>query len=116
MKRFFKAKITQDGKFVSDKDRFKRMCANIPPGDYLMLFIKQSNRTPRESQNYYFTQLGEWSLQTGYSKTELHDIVKHGLFVELFDGPVSSSELNEDMWDLVFLNLETFLITKFENS
>jgi len=114
VKRYHKAEI-KNGKFVSDKQRFKDMVSSLPDGSYLMLLIKRSERTPRESQNYYFTQLGEWSLSTGWDKLSLHELIKSELFVELFDAPISSSDLDEEMWSIVFLNLENFLICKFEN-
>lgn len=114
MKRYFKAEIKK-GKFFSDKDKFNTGISNMPDGNYLFLLIKTSNRTLRENQNYYFTLLGEWSLSTGYSKEELHDIVKNDLFVELFDEPLSTSDLTEEDWTMVFFNLETFLLVKFEN-
>ena len=114
MKRYFKAKI-KNGKFYSDKQKFDAGVANMPDGDYVHLLIKVSDRTPRESQNYYFVQIGEWANSVGYSKEDLHELVKDELFVELFDEPRSTSDLTKEDWMIVFLNLETFLISKFEN-
>lgn len=114
MKRYFKAQIKK-GKFISDKKYFKDSVATMPDGDYLFLLIKTSDRTLRENQNYYFTQLGEWANSTGHTKEELHDIVKNDLFLQLFDEPISTSELTEEEWVMIFLNLETFLLAKFEN-
>ena len=114
MKRYIKAEI-KNGKFISDKQRFKDMVSSMPDGSYLMLLIKQSERSLRENQNYYFTQLGEFGLNYGWTKTDLHELVKNELFVELFDEPISTSDLDEEMWEILFLNLSTFLIIKFEN-
>ncbi len=113
MKRYFKAKI-KEGKFISNKQYFKDSVASLPDGDYLHLLIKVSDRNQRENQNYYFAQLGEWA-DTGYSREELHEIVKNDLFVQLFDAPLSTTELTREQWSMVFFNLEVFLITKFEN-
>ena len=115
MKRYFKAKI-KNGEFISNKSNFRRGVANMPDGDYIHLLIKTSDRTLRENQNYYYTQLGEWSPATGYTKAELHDIVKEGLFQELFNEPLSTNDLTEEDWTLVFFNLENFLLAKFENT
>lgn len=112
--RYQVAKI-KDGIFHSDKDKFRQMVSTMDDGTYLYCLLKQSDRTLRESQNFYFVQLGDWSLSTGYSKEELHDIVKNGLFVELFGEPISTSDLSKDQWSAVFFNLENFLLIKFEN-
>jgi hypothetical protein len=114
MKRYFKAKI-KDGKFYSNKEQFRNGVSSLPDGEYIQLLVKTSDRTLRESQNYYFVQIGEWALSTGHTKDELHDMIKKDLFVELFDSPVSTADLTEADWSLVFLNLENWLLLKFEN-
>lgn len=79
------------------------------------MLIKQQDRTEREFQNHYFAILGEWSLDTGWAKDELHQLVKKELFTELFDEEVSTADLDVESWNIVFLNLENFLILQFEN-
>lgn len=108
------AKI-KSGKFYSDKEKFNQMVANMSDGNYIYCLIKHSDRTCRQNQNFYFTQLGDWSLSTGYSKEELHELVKNELFVDLFGSPQSTSDLDKNMWAAVFFNLENFLLIKFEN-
>lgn len=114
MIRFFKG-IIKAGKWISDKTRFRDVVSSLPEGNYLFMLIKQNDRTTRENQNHYFLILGQWENDTGYTRTELHDIVKNELFVELFDKPISTTKLTNDQWTLVFFNLTNFLITKFEN-
>jgi hypothetical protein len=80
-----------------------------------MFLIKRFDRTEREWQNHYFAVLGEWSFDAGYTKADLHTLVKDELFTKLFDEPLSTASLTTEQWNIVFLNLENFLILKFEN-
>ncbi len=115
MIQFHRATVT-GGKFHSDKSRFKDRVSNLPDGDYLMMLIKQTDRTTRECQNHYFLILGQWSLDTGYTKNELHQMVKDELFKELFADVESTRDLTPEDWTILFWNLEQFLILKFENT
>jgi hypothetical protein len=114
MVQFTRAQV-KEGKFHSDKVRFKERVSNLPDGEYLMLFMKQTDKDTRECQNHYFLILGQWSLDTGYTKTELHELVKDELFTELFGDAVSTKDLTPEQWTIAFFNLESFLILKFEN-
>jgi hypothetical protein len=114
MKRYHRAEI-KDGKFISDKERFKQSIASMPDGKYLWCLIKTQDRSPRDWQNYYFAILGEWSLDTGYTKDELHQMVKNELFPQLYEGKASTTELDVDQWNMMMWNLENWLILKFEN-
>lgn len=114
MIQYHKAKI-KDGKFYSNRKLFQQRVSSLPDGEYVLMLIKLQDRTPREFQNHYFAILGEWSLDSGYSKDEIHQMVKEELFVDLFDDEISTSDLTVEQWNIVFLNLENFLILKFEN-
>lgn len=114
MQRYHKAKI-KNGEFVSDKRKFRETISTLPDGDYLFCLIKTEDRTPRDWQNYYFAILGEWSLDTGYAKGELHQMVKDQLFPQLYDNFTSTTELDNDEWKIMMFNLENWLILKFEN-
>lgn len=114
MKKYFKAEI-KDGKFISNKSYFRQGVSYMPDGKYVMMLLKETDKDVRECQNMYFAQLGQWSTDTGYSRNELHEMVKDELFVELFDQPISTTELTKDQWTMVFLNLQNFLLLKFEN-
>jgi hypothetical protein len=115
MIQYHKASI-KNGKFQSDRKLFQERVASLPDGNYFLMLIKQQDRTERDFQNHYFAILGEWSLDCGYTKEELHELIKEELFTELFDGAISTSMLTVEQWNIVFLNLENFLILKFENS
>jgi hypothetical protein len=91
------------------------MIGSMPDGSYLLLLLKTEDKTAREWQNYYFAIIGEWSLDTGYTKKELHHLIKDDLFPQLFDGETSSTELDTDQWKILMWNLENYLILKFEN-
>ena len=114
MKRYHKAKI-EKGKFVSNKERFKHMISTLPDGDYLFMLLKTQDRTPRDWQNYYFAIVGEWSLDTGYTKDDLHQMVKAELFPQLYESETSTTSLDSDQWQVLMWNLENWLILKFEN-
>jgi len=115
MIQYHKAKIKK-GKFIADKKLFLQRVESLPDGDYFHCLIKLSNRTQREYQNHYFAILGEWSQDFGWTKSELHDLVKEELFVNLFNEEISTADLTVEQWNIVFLNLENFLIIKFENT
>lgn len=115
MKQYHKASI-KGGKFFSNKKAFRERVETLPDGNYFMVLIKQFDRTVREWQNHYFAVIGEWAQDMGWAKEELHDYVKENLFVELFDEPISAAKLTLEQWNIVFLNLENFLILKFENN
>lgn len=114
MKRYHRAEIS-NGKFISDKERFKSTMATMPDGRYLFCLIKTQDRTLRDWQNYYFAVLGEWSLDSGYSKDEIHQMVKTELFPQLYEQETSTRDLDEDQWNIMMWNLENWLILKFEN-
>lgn len=113
MKRYHKAQI-KDGKFISDRMKFREMISSMPDGSYLILLLKTEDKTPREWQNYYFAIIGEWSLDTGYTKDELHQMIKDELFPQLFKVS-STTDLDTDQWKMLMWNLENWLIIKFEN-
>lgn len=93
----------------------KNIIALMPEGIYLVALISMNDKDPRDCQNRYFAILGEWSLSTGWTKDELHTLVKDELFGEIFVGDVSTSDLSASDWTIVFFQLESFLIKKFEN-
>lgn len=114
MKWYHKAKIVK-GKFISDKKRFTDSVATMIDGDYLFCLIKSSDKTPREWQNYYFVIIGEWSLDVGYTKDELHQMIKDELFPQVFETETSTTDLTVEQWQILLWNLENFLVIKFEN-
>jgi hypothetical protein len=114
MKRYHKAEI-KNGKFISDKQRFRQSIGSLPDGRYLFCLISTQDRTPRDWQNYYFAILGEWSLDTGYTKDDLHQMIKSELFPQVFETETSTTALDGDQWQILMWNLENWLILKFEN-
>lgn len=93
----------------------KNIIGTLPDGVYLVAVMSMNDKDVRDNQNRYFAQLGEWSLSTGWTKEDLHDLVKDELFTDMFDGPLSTTELDAEQWTMVFFQLENFLIKKFEN-
>jgi len=114
MPQYHEAKI-KNGKLSVDNESFLRAVRSLPDGDYILSITKQHHGSTREFQKLYFAILGEWSNDMGWTKDELHELVKNELFVELFEHAVSTSELSTAEWNIVMNNIETFLITKFEN-
>jgi hypothetical protein len=98
---------------------FNREATNIigsmPDGVYLVAVMSMNPKDTRDNQNRYFVQLGEWSLTTGWTKEDLHDLVKEEFFTELFGEELSTTQLDQDQWTMVFFQLENFLLRKFEN-
>lgn len=114
MKHYYKG-VVKDGKFaLKDRKSFDDSLRYYQDGSYLLVLYKMTDKTTREWQQFYFAVLGEWSNDTGLTKDELHDLVKSELFPELFDA-TSTTDLTVKEWNVLFLNLENFLIIKFEN-
>lgn len=113
MVKYFPASI-KDGQFKSDWQNFKNAVRNFSDGNYLLLLINTGNKDQRENQSKYFAIIGEWGLQFGYTKAEVHEIVKAELFPQLFTH-TSTTDLDYNDWALLFVYLENFLILKFEN-
>lgn len=115
MKHYYKS-FVKDGKFkLRSRTAFDASIKHYRDGDYLVALYKITDKTTREWQEFYFVTLGGWSEDTGYTKSELHDIIKAELFAELFDGETSTTELNNTQWNILFINLEKWLTLKFEN-
>lgn len=114
MKRFFKGRI-KGGEFKGDTENFRRNAKTLPDGNYIYFLIKVTDKDRRECQNFYFAILGSWSLDTGFTRKELHSLVKEELFVSLFGEEISTTDLTPQQWTIVFLELENWLILKFEN-
>lgn len=114
MRQYHKSYVKDGIYYLNDKKQFRDLTANLPDGPYLTIVCSVLNKTQREFQEMYFAQIGSWSLDTGYTKKELHEIIKNELFKELFD-KTSTTDLNKKDWNILFLNLENWLILKFEN-
>ena len=115
MKHYYKGKV-EKGKFsLINRKAFDSSIKHYKDGEYLVTLFRLRNKDQREWQQFYFAVLGEWSNDTGYTKDQLHDMIKSELFTELFDGETSTTELSNTQWNILFLNLENFLILKFEN-
>jgi hypothetical protein len=93
----------------------KNQINSLPEGTYLVAVMSMNDKDNRDNQNRYFAQLGEWSLSTGWTKEDLHELVKEELFVDLFDEALSTTALDCEQWTMVFFQLENFLLRKFEN-
>lgn len=93
----------------------KNIISSMPDGIYLAAFMSMNSKNTRDNQNRYYVTLGEWVSSTGWTKEDLHDLVKEELFQELFDAPLSTTELDAKQWTMVFFQLENFLMRKFEN-
>ena len=93
----------------------KGIIGSMPDGIYLVAVMSMNSKSTRDNQNRYYVTLGEWALSTGWTKEDLHDLVKEELFQELFDAPLSTTELDAKQWTMVFFQLDNFLMRKFEN-
>ena len=114
MAKHFGAKIS-NGKLVLDnKDYFNNSIKNMSQGSYVIFLVRQDAKTIREFQNLYFAILGTWSEDTGWTKDDLHDLIKAELFPDITD-KTSTQDLDTIEWHSLLLNLENFLLLKFEN-
>jgi hypothetical protein len=114
MKHYYRATV-KDGKFkLRNSKVFNESIKYYQDGNYLVALYKMTDKTTREWQQLYFAVLGEWSNDTGLTKDELHDMIKAELFDELFE-KTSTTDLTNREWNILFINLENFLILKFEN-
>jgi hypothetical protein len=114
MGKYFEAEIAYGTLIMADKNRFLRTIRNMPEGDYIVSIFKKTKGTSREMQKLYFAILGEWMNDTGWTKDELHELVKTELFPTLFD-QTSTSDLTSKEWTILIREVEDFLIVKFEN-
>lgn len=114
MRQYHKSNVKDGVYYLNDKKQFRDLTASLPDGPYLTIICSVLNKSQREYQEMYFSVVGSWSLDTGYTKAELHEIIKKELFKELFDKK-STTELTKKDWAVLFLNLENFLILKFKN-
>lgn len=105
------------GKITFNKESFREKIANAFDGKYLMVLIRYPDKSQRDWQNYYYFVIGQWAISQGWTKSDLHDLIKLELFDSLFDGEVTSTnDLSLEQWKILFFNLENFLHRKFENS
>ena len=115
MRHYYKGTIKQ-GKFkLNNKKAFDSSVSHFRDGNYLVALLNLTNKSQREWQAFYFAILGEWSNDVGLTKAELHDLVKSELFPDLFETETSTTDLSNEKWNILFFNLENFLILKFEN-
>jgi hypothetical protein len=115
MKHYYRS-FVKDGKFkLRSRTAFDTSIKHYRDGEYLVALYKITDKTTREWQEFYFVTLGGWSEDVGYTKEELHGIIKSELFPELFDGETSTTQLSNTQWNILFLNLIPFLTLKFEN-
>lgn len=114
MGKYFDASIVNGSLVMDDRKQFLRSIKYMDDGDYIVSIFKQIQGTSRDMQKLYFAILGEWSNDTGWTKDELHALVKDDLFPTLFDA-VSTADLNPHEWTLLIREVEDFLILKFEN-
>lgn len=105
----------KNGKLRFFNRESKNIIGTMPDGVYLVAVMSMNDKDTRANQNRYYVTLGEWSLSTGWTKEDLHDLVKEELFDELFEAPLSTTELDAEQWTMVFFQLENFLMRKFEN-
>ena len=115
MKRYTSAHIKKGKLYINKKEEFNGAIKTMPDGNYIFCLIKLNDKSNRDLQNQYFAILEEFSLSYGFTKMELHDLVKSELFPQLFDEETSTTELDNKQWNILLLNLESFLILKFEN-
>lgn len=115
MRHYYKGTIKQ-GKFkLNSRVAFEASVRHLRDGNYLVALLNLTNKNQREWQAFYFAILGEWSNDVGLAKAELHDLVKTELFPDLFEDITSTTDLSNEQWNILFFNLENFLILKFEN-
>lgn len=115
MRYYYKGTI-KNGKFnLNNRKAFDSSVSHLRDGNYLVALLNLTNKSQREWQAFYFAVLGEWSNDVGLTKSELHDLVKSELFPDLFENITSTTELSNTEWNILFFNLENFLLIKFEN-
>lgn len=108
----YKKVFIKDGQITLGQ---KKVLAFMDDGEYLMILLKTSERTVREWQQYYFAVLDGY-VDTGYTKDEIHQMVKTELFKELWGKKIkSTTQLDCEMWNVLFFNLRNWLALKFEN-
>lgn len=116
MKHYYPGLI-KNGKFaLRSRQAFDNSIKHYKDGEYLVALYNLREKDQIEWQQFYFAVIGEWSTDTGYTKDEIHEMVKSELFPEIFDNEASTTELSNIQWNILFLNLENFLILKFENT
>jgi hypothetical protein len=84
------------GRLETNKPAFVKAVKNCFDGKYLIALIRTSNRDERQWQKYYRVILGEMSMELGYEKNELHEIVKADVLEEM--GFSSTTELTAEDW------------------
>ena len=114
MGKYFDAEINKGVLIMEDRKHFLRTVKHMADGDYIVSIFKQIQGTTRDFQKLYFAILGEWSNDTGWTKDELHSLIKNELFPELFES-TSTADLSQHEWTLLVREVEDFLIIKFEN-
>lgn len=112
---FHSARIEKGKLKLSRKDQFDNVIGLSKDGPYVLILLSMNENDTRDCQNRYFAQLGEWSNNVGESKEFLHQMVKDELFTDLFEEPISTTELTPEQWTMVFFNLENFLLLKYDN-
>jgi glutathionylspermidine synthase len=112
--KYFKGKIL-NGIFSSNKEKFKRLISRMPDGDYLMVFVKVSDKSPSEWMKYYRVILAEVSQQVGESKEELHNMLKDELDSVIHKGQeLSTKSLDTEQWQMYMDKVSEFLHKNYD--
>lgn len=116
LQQYHKATIDEKGKLVLNRDKLANAVSALPAGRYLLSLIKTSDRTIRESQNYYFQILTELSRFSGEEKNDLHEMVKQTVLKGMFPRrkKLTTTALTEDQWDMFIMNLGIWTFNNYE--
>jgi hypothetical protein len=115
MKHYYPGVVKNKRFALRNRAGFDAAIKHYKDGEYLVVLHSMKEKDLIEWRRFYFAQLGEWSVDTGYEKADLHQMVKDELFPELFEGETSTADLTNTQWNILFLNLQDWLILKFEN-
>lgn len=116
IKQYHKCKI-EGGKLILNKDKFSNAVSVLPEGSYLLTLTKVSDRTIRESQNYYFAILTELSRHSGEEKQDLHEMVKGSVLKGMFPRwkTLTTTKMKTtDQWDMFIFNLGIWAFKNYE--
>lgn len=107
--RYLKGTI-KDGRFDSNKNKFKNLVSRLDDGNYLFCLIKVSDKSPSEWMKYYRVILAEVSQSVGESKEDLHLMLKPCLSDILSKGQdLSTTNLSTEQWQMYMDKVSEFL-------
>lgn len=88
----------EKGTVLLGREKFKSIIKNLENGQYLVHFTKISPKSKEEWRKYYFLlrDILYEDGETGYTKQQLHDLVKKEILMKLID---DNDNFNDDELD-----------------